>query len=254
MTFSYDRSWADAVGMVRSNLAILVAVAGVFLFLPAYALLMFAPFEQPRGNPNDLRALLAVLSAYYQANVLSFLAVSVANTIGQAALLVLLLDRHRPTVAEALRVALQLALPLFALTMLVNLMLISGFALAIAPGLYLLGRLAVTAPALIAGRQGNPAAALVASWRHTRGLGWRIAGLILMITALGWIALSASTSVLNVIIGLALPADITMFATAFVDAFGGAALSLLLIVLSAAIYRELRPDVSVGAPTVSERR
>ena len=34
MKFSYSEVWADTVAMLRENLAIIAALAGVFLFLP----------------------------------------------------------------------------------------------------------------------------------------------------------------------------------------------------------------------------
>ena len=89
-------------------------------------------------------------------------------------------------------------------------------------------------------RLSNPVAALQRGWAHTAGLAWRIAGFLLLVAIVGWIGLSAASSVIGVMAGLLLPEGAKILASAAADALGGAGLALLLALLSAAVYRQLR--------------
>lgn len=245
MNFSYDRAWADVVAMVRANLVLLATLAGVFMFLPAFALWLFAPIPQAAGggSGNGNEALRLVYD-YYIGHWPAFLALTLASSFGQAAILALLLDRDRPTVGEALAVAGRMLPGYFLMGLLTNLVITFGFMLFVVPGLFLIGRLAVTGPTMIGERVNNPIAVMQRGWAHTTGQGWRISGFVLLVGIVGWIALSAASSVIGVVGGLLLPDGAKILATATADALGGAGLALLLVLVSAAIYRQLRGDLA----------
>ncbi|UVO53984.1 hypothetical protein [Sphingomonas sp. SUN039] len=241
MNFTYDRVWADLVAMVRANAALLATLAGAFLFLPSFALWLFAPMpEPPTGGGGDGGEGLRFIMDYYRGNWPGLLLVSVVSTFGQAAIVSLLLDRNRPTVGEALAKAGRLFPMYFLLGIMTSLAMGFGFFLLFVPGIYLLGRLTVAGPVMIGENVANPIEAIRRGWIYTKGLGWRIAGLILLIGITGWIGFSAISSVLGVVAGLVLPTEASALVKAFADALGGAALALLVAVLTAAIYRQLR--------------
>lgn len=239
MNFSYDRVWADVVAMVRANGALLATLAGAFLFLPSFALWLFSPMPEPPTGGDGSEGL-KFLTAYYQSNWPGLLIVSAVSTFGQAAILSLLLDRDRPTVGEALNKAGRLFPMYFALGILTSLAMGIGFVFLFVPGIYLLGRLVIAGPVMIGEGATNPVEAIKRGWDYTAGLGWRIAGLVLLVGIVGWIGFSAATSVLGVIAGLVLPSGASAVVKALADALGGAALALLIAVLSAAIFRQLR--------------
>ncbi len=239
MRFSYDRVWADVLTMARANAALLATLAGVFLFLPSFALWLFAPMPQPPSGGDGSEGM-RFLFNYYSNNWPGMLLVSAVSTFGQAAILALLLDRTRPTVGEALSGAGRIFPMYFLLGIITSLVISIGFVFLVVPGVYLLGRLAVAGPVMIGERVGNPIEAIRRGWGYTADTGWRIAGLVLLIAIVGWIALSAATSVLGVAAGLVLPDGASAVVKAAADALGGAGLALLIAVLSAAIYRQLR--------------
>ncbi len=237
MNFSYDRAWADVVAMARANVGLLATLAGVFLFLPSFAMWLFAPLVPPAGD--DGSQALNFFVDYYRGHWPAFVALTVASSFGQIAMLALLLDRSRPTVGEALGTAGRMLLPYLGLTILTNLALVFGFFAFLVPGLYLMGRLAIVGPVMVAERMTNPVAAIQRSWDRTAGRGWRVSGFLLLIAIVGWIALSAATSVIGVVAGLVLPEGGKALVAAAADAVGGAGLALLLVLLSAAIYRQI---------------
>ena len=239
MNFSYDRVWADVVAMVRANGTLLATLAGAFMFLPSFALWLFSPMPEPPTGGDGSEGL-RFLTDYYRSNWPGLLLVSIISTFGQAAILSLLLDHNRPTVGEALTKAGRLFPMYFLLGIITSFAMGIGFLLLFVPGIYLLGRLVVAGPVMIGENAGNPVEAIKRGWDATAGLGWRIAGLVLLIGIVGWIGFSAATSVLGVAAGLVLPSEASAVVKAAADALGGAALALLIAVLSAAIYRQLR--------------
>lgn len=243
MNFSYDRVWADVVAMIRANGVLLATLAGAFIFLPSLALWMYAPMPSPPSGGESNEGMRFLLD-YYRGNWPLLLLVNLVSTFGQVAILTLLLDRDRPTVGEALGVSARLLPVYFVMTIMTNFAVGIGFFLFIVPGIYLLGRLALTGAVMVGDGVTNPVEAMRLSWTYSNGLGWRIAGLVLLIGIVAWIALSAASSVLGVVAGLLLPEGAGAVAKAFADALAGGGLALLMAVLTAAIYRQLRSDTA----------
>ncbi len=240
MPFSYDRAWADLTAMFRANWALLLAITGALIFFPSFALFTFVPMpEPPEGGQGDLFRL---LYDYYAANVVWFVLVTAITTFAQGAILVLLLDRGRPTVGEAMGVAGRLFPSLFLAQLMTNLALTIGFMLLLIPGIYLFGRFAVVAPRIADRRLTNPVAGIAESWRLTEKRGWRIVGLLLLVVVVAWIAFSAIQSVLTIVGGFLVPVESRHVVSGFATALSSAALNLLMIVLGAAIYRQLASD------------
>lgn len=236
MTFSYDRVWADVVAMARHNAVLLLTLAGVFVFLPSFALWLMLPVPQTSGAGEE--ALKQVL-AYYQRNAGALILVNAIGALGQIVILVLLIDRGRPTVAEAISGGARLFPGYFLASLISNLAIGFGILLFVVPGLYILGRFVVLGPVMADGRLSNPLKGLRESWDRTQGVGWRIVGLVLLVGIVGWIATSAATSILTVLGSLLLPESLDPMAAAIANALGGAVLGLLIVLLSAAIYRQL---------------
>lgn len=235
MMFSYDRAWQDLMAMLRANWAVLIALTGAFIFFPAFALLTYAPMPEGDVNANPLE----LIRTYYEANLLWFVLVNAIAAYGQAIILVLLLDRNRPTVGDAMRIAGGLFPSYLAAQILTNLAIGFGFVLLIVPGLYLLGRLAVTGPLIADRRERNPIEAIKLAWQATAGIGWRIVGLILLIVLVAWIAFSAATSAFTVLGSLIVSESARPIVGGFAGALSSAALGLLVILLTAAIYRQM---------------
>ena len=224
------------VTIARGHWEILLVVAGVLIFLPDFVQSMFLPF--PEIKALDAAAI-ATLNAWFAQNFVPLLIAAIAMRLGEATLLVLLLDASRPTVAQAIGSAARLLPAFFLLNLLVTFAVATGFLLLLVPGIYLIGRLLPAAPAMMATRRANPIAAIEASLAMTRGNGFSIAALTVLIAVVLAILISAIGSVLTVILSFLLSEGPLAAMTALVTAAMSAAATLVMTILSAAVFRLL---------------
>lgn len=236
MQLSYSRTWDDMVALFRSHSELLIAIGGVFLFLPSLFSQLMVP--KPAITAEGLAALEQYI-AHYRANMPLIFLLSIPSALGQAAILALLLDPARPTVGAAILRALALLLSFILLNMLVNLSVMAGLILFVLPGLYMIGRTFAAGPALIAERLPNPLKAFRRGLAVTRGNGWRIFGILLIIVLVGLVLGAAISSVTGVAVSLAASPDAALVVNAFVSAILDALIALALVLLAASIYRQL---------------
>ena len=245
MKFSYTEVWQDAVRMLRVNASLFLGIAGVFFFLPA--LLVGHLIPQPEGA-STIAAAIADMERYMNANWHWVLLASLVNSVGAIAIYLLLFDRQGRTVGSAISSALPILPFYFILSLIVSVSILFGMVLLVVPGLYLAGRLMVSGALMVAERRRSPIAAVGGSWRLTKGKGWAIAGLLVVIFVVGWILTTAITSVLGVIFLLAAGREgLGPLLVIILQSALGAVFSIVLIVLFAAIYRRLAAPASAPA-------
>lgn len=243
MKFSYSAIWDDTVRMMRSDSTFLLALAGVFLFLPALLIGYFLP--QPESAPT-LEAMIADMEAYLAANWHWVLLANLANMIGAIAMLALLLGERGRTVGSAIGAALPL-LPFYLIAAWASSLLIAiGFIFLILPGLYLYGRLAIVGPVVVA-EERNPFRAIGRSFALTKGKGWAVLGLILIIAIVGLILTLVVTSLLGGLFVLVLSESLGGLIALIIEALTAAVFSTVLVVLYAAIYRALAAPAQASA-------
>lgn len=241
---SYDDAWNDLTSMVKGNASLLAVLAGAFLLLPNFAQSIWAP--PPEIKAFDMNAIKA-LNDYFFSNFPVLLLCQLPVWFGTAAILTLLLDTQRPTVGDALKAAGVLLIGVVLLNWLTQIAVFGGMLAFLLPGLYLLGRLAVAAPAQMAERIANPLKAISRSFEITRGNGWRTALLIILVAIVAGVAGAALGSVIGVVFQVALPDDAAKTVDALLRSTISAASALLMILLSAAIYRQLSSTPRAGA-------
>ena len=235
--FSYSRIWDDTLAMLRANAGLLTAIAGVFLFLPGVLLAHFAPPPEGGTTPQEMFELFI---AWWQAMAPWMLLSSLVNMIGLIAIYLLLLRTPRMTVGAAMAAALPTLPFYFLMSMVSNFAIFIGLLLLIAPGIYLLGRLALASPVLVAELPRAPLSALQRSWELSRNRGWQIALLIVLVYIVLMIINAAVGSALGVIIFLLLGNQgVGALLVALINSAIGAAGQLIATVLIAAIYRAL---------------
>jgi len=235
MSFSYSAVWDETVLMLKANRALLLPVAAAFLFLPSALGTYVAP---PPIDPESSQPMLD----YYRDNALTLLLVQLVGFVGNLVILVLLLDGRRPTVGAAIGAAFGMLLFYLLVTLLSGAMIFGGLMLLIVPGLYLIGRLAATGSVLVAEGRRNPIDIIRRSFEITKGRGWAVLGLMLLVGVAYYILMLAVTFVFGsmlLLIDRASGGGTGQFLLLVIGAALGAAFNTVLVALSAAIYRRL---------------
>lgn len=254
--FDPARAWSEATRSIRANRDTLVVLAGLFFLVPQMLLTMFMP-DVPQGLEGEAaaNAALAIFGDWWPL----LLAVALAQALGVLAVAVLLADRGRPTVREAMARGLR-ALPVYAAATLVllagvgllSLMVLlpatllageAGAGLALVPffaaGIWVNVRTLPLAPAIAAEREGNPFEALQKSWRLTTGSGARLLMLTALFVLAAFVISVVATAVPGSLLIAALGQDTGGAVVGVIGAVVSSALMAVWSVLLVAIYRQL---------------
>ncbi|MEH6791927.1 hypothetical protein [Parasphingorhabdus sp.] len=235
MKLNYMQSWNRAMALLLANKEAVIAIAGVFVFLPT---LLFAQFVTPPvlTGDEDGNAVLAVYSAYFNDNAIAILASNLVMSFGSLAIYFALAPSRHSTVAEDLTAALKLFLVYLLAQLLSGLVALPGFLLFVIPGFYITSRL-ILVPALIADEgERNVVDLLRNSWSLTRGNGFAILLFLLMIGIVGIITIGVLETVTGVITGLATGGAGWPFIENLVASFTGTAFQLVLIAVIVSLY------------------
>lgn len=228
------RAWTEAMALLSGQREILLTVAGFFIMLPALLLNMLRPFSPAGPRENWTQELLAWTNANFTWVVL----VAALAGLGRLAILILLFSPGRPTVGEALAAGGRLLILFLVMDLLIGFMLLGGAFLFVLPALYIFGRTFLAEAAFVANRAHGPIAGIVAGFEASRGNGWRIFLVAGIIYVAGLILSAALGSVLGVLGALLGGAALSQFLSAFVEAGCGAGVSLILVLMSVAIWRQ----------------
>ena len=172
--FDMGAAWDDTLQLLKSHTALVGTIAGVFLFLPALAVAWFGPVPIEPAAGADFNQVMETFRESFRQMIPGQLAIALSALIGTAGILRLWLSRTGTSVGEALTFALMLFPTMLAIQILCGIAIGLGFILLLVPGLYLLGRLALVAPAVADRSLYNPFEAIRTSWDLTRGNGWAI--------------------------------------------------------------------------------
>ncbi len=240
--------WADAVAMGKANRQLIAPLAGLFLFLPSLIADQFLTGPPPVDPAAATGVMMERLATFAQENWLVLLLRGIATSFGSLAILALLLRRERPTVAEAMRIAMGV-LPLYVVASLVqSLVIVSGLMLFIVPGLYLIGRLILVSPVAAAEGVANPLSPLTRSALLTNGRGWSSLLLVAVIFCVAMVASIVVTALTGTFFALLLPAEAARIGQMLVAGLVEAAMAVALILAMAGLYRALvNPGVSSPA-------
>lgn len=221
----------DVRALWQSDHALLIAIAGVFLFVPAIAAGLFVP-DLPQTAESA-----ADVSAWLRANIWPLTGLALVGAFGRLAILMTLIDPARPTVGTALRGALALALPYLLLTMICNLAIFGGIMLFVLPGCYLLGRLMIAGAVLVTAERRDPLLALAEGMALTRGNGWSLFTLAALPYLLGQLGITVVESFGKVAqVG---EHPVLAFLLAMIAAAMATAASLALTLIEVSAYRRL---------------
>jgi hypothetical protein len=273
------KAWTQATGLIGTNRDTIGAIAGLFFFLPALALVLFAPEltnPAPAGPANAdpqvaMQAMMDQVTQAYADNWPLFLAMTLAQFIGSLSLLALLTDRDRPTVREALTAGLACLpsylgaqlLSAFGVALIIGLPLgliaaagspmaaaLAGIVLVLI-GLYVFVKFTLISPVIAIDGERNPIKALARSWRLTKGNSFRIAAfLLLLFFTIGIIAALVS-GILGLVLS-ALGSEIATIGIGVVNAAVNTGIGVIFLVVIAAIHRQLAGQSPEGIAATFE--
>ena len=247
MTIDWRGVAADAWGRWKRDRALLLPLAGLFLFLPQFAFyLLAAPF--PKLSPEqakDTEALLAPdspLIAWISHNAPGMLATVLLMTFGSLVVLCLYLDREATTAGRALARSTGL-FPRYLLAAIVaglpagpiELMLV----ILVLPCLYLLGRLMLVGPVIVAERPIGVIRAIGRSFTLTRRRGLAMMALAAAVMLAGMLAPAPFRIIRD---AMQTAGAENPVAIALIEAIGSllaAAVALAALLIEIALYRRL---------------
>lgn len=244
MLFSYNAVWEDTMTLLRRHGPLLVAIAGVFLFLPALLIAVFAPPPEPPPGVDPARAMQTIID-YYTAAWPWFLLQLLFTMVGTLGMLRLVFARGT-TVGGALVQALMLTPLYFLVSFILGFAIGLGLLLFLLPGFYLFGRIVPVPAVVVAENRRNPFDVIRRTFAITKGHGWAIFGLVLIVAIVGGIAVGVAGTLFGLIFVLAAGQELGRLLAAVVSSAFRAGLETLLIMLYAAIYRALAGRDSVA--------
>lgn len=267
MKFDSNRAWLEAMAAIRACRSLLVPVAGVFFLIPSVATSFFLGDIQAQimGNLDNREVLNGIVEAEFGKIMGISLFAMLAGFIGYLAVLFLLTDRSRPTVGEAILRALRFLPSLIGAVIIAYLGLVVGIMLlAIVGGilsaalegagasimvvailalvLAITVRLSLTLPVIVVEGVVNPVAALVRSWRMTRGNAMKLLGFY----ALLFIAYVVIAVILMVVIGAVTgvaggtePGEVTLILAGILSGAISAIVGVIASAVLAAVHAQL---------------
>ncbi len=159
--------------LFMDNLQLLLAVAGVFFVIPQLIVGFMTANAQQLDTllegATKIEDFVEAFLVIYQQYSLWFILLGIVTFVGTLTILVILLDKTRPTVGQAIGIAFSLLLFYFLLSILTGLATFIGFMLLILPGFYFAIKFCLAPPIMVAEKVTNPIEAMKASWNLTKG-------------------------------------------------------------------------------------
>jgi hypothetical protein len=228
----------DAWRRWRRDREVILAIAGVFVFLPMFAWLLLVPEPTLPAEATGDQRTAAVIA--WAGEHLHWLVLRIGfELFATAAILTFYLARDHADVRGVLRRGLAV-LPTFAIAVMGSWGLVTlGVFAFIVPGLYIYGRVALTGAVLVGERGVGVAGAIARSVALTHGNGWRVAALL----ALPFLAGLMALQLIGMLDGAMRSAGtLNPIARALVDgaaALAATASGLARVLLQVSLYRRL---------------
>jgi hypothetical protein len=234
MRLNYNELWTETQALAGAHRSVLIALAGAFFFLPSLLAGYLMPLE-PAAGENVLQAMMR----HTGENWPGLLVLNLVEMLGTLAMLRLFLKPEGRTVGGAITVSLPLLPSYFAARFLATLATMIGFMAFIVPGIYLAGRFAPLGAAIVAEERRNPIDALRRAFALTRGNGFRVAGIFVILYVLAWLIGAIVTAAIGAVAIIVAGREPGVLLAQAGGAVVAAAAGVLIIALAANVYRRL---------------
>lgn len=241
--FSPSAAWDEVSAILRREMRLLVAIAGVFFLLPAVLL------DQVTPDMTGVTSFPQIFEAL-RPHLHWFLLVSLVQYVGQLAIFVLILAPGGLTVGGAIGRGFQLLPYYFLLSICTNIMTFAGLLLFIVPGLWLIARLAPSGAALVAEEHRWPFPVIARSFALTRGNALPIFAFLLIVALVYLLISVVVTFVFGAALGLAglgmAAGQPGMTLLSILSGIVSATGTTIFTLMAVAIYRQLAADARLG--------
>ncbi|TKD51270.1 hypothetical protein [Sphingomonas baiyangensis] len=241
MTLAPATLLAEAGALWRAERPLLAPLAGLFLMLPALAMLLLLPQPDPVAADGSAMTTEALV-AYALANAPAILAANLMQLYGATVILALFLGSPRPTLAQALRGALAL-LPLVVIASIAVWAMVFVGAIVIVPALYLIGRCFLVTPAIVAEGPIGPVAAISRSFALTRRRGWLFFAIAAMIFVVGQAVVVLAGGMEQAVAEAGIGSPVSTIGFNLVAAMATAAASVATLLVKVVVYRRLSSGI-----------
>jgi hypothetical protein len=237
-TLDFSLVWNEAVALLRQHRELIIAIAGLLIFVPNWASSFLTGQPDVEGL-TDASAILQKQLQHISDNSHIIIPFGLVSILGSIAILSLFLRRDLARVSDILLFAVKL-FPVFLLaSMLAGLFKFFGLFAFFIGLFYLMGRLAPVGSIVVAEKEYGIGGSITRAWELTRGLGWKSFLLFLIVFIVGVI----SMNVVNVVTGLlcrliAGPDGISLVET-FVAGLAATLYTVILLALQAALFNHL---------------
>lgn len=261
-------AWQTAHSAIKGNREAMLAIAGVFFFLPNLAFVLLYPAPPMAQQAMTPEQALAFFETFYRESLPFTLAMNLAMMAGGMAILRLFAGPRQATVADAIArgaidavvfmvtmfvasllasIVASIIFTIFAVTGLKALAAIAIAGLA-AAAVYLFFRLILVMPAIAVDGLRSPLASFRRSWTLTRGNAGRIALFLILLMLAYAVITGVASAVVGLGLALILGAAGAKIAVGIVTSALGAVFVLYVFAAIAAIHRQL------AGPSTSDLR
>lgn len=231
MSLTSRSIFLDAVSLFRAERELLIALAGMFLVVPMLgAVLLVSGLDLPATQ--DQEKLRAAVFAFYDANLLLILAISLVMDFGSFAIFNLFVQGDGRTLGQVLLLALRRFAGFFVVNTIAGLLFSLGFSLFVIPGIYMLVRTWLAGPAYAADPGAGIVGAFREGWRRSGGVtGFALVGpaSLILFLALGLVIIAGGIlgTIAGLIGGAQAVAPVSYLVTALIGGAAWAALALI---------------------------
>jgi Uncharacterised protein family (UPF0259) len=231
---STESIWDEMMALMRDHQQVIIAVAGVFIFLPALASGLFMD-PLPMGKTPE--QVMKGVTLWLQTNWIAIGLQLIVSIFGGVALYRHLLAKRPISAADAIVGSVPILLFVFLANLGTSFIIVVGLNLFVLPGLYVAGRLFFVSPVIVARDEKNILAAVTESFRLTRDNGWRLIGMAMTMILVILVAMLTLSMLLGTIAGLLAPVGVLKLITVFMQAAQATLWTVGGIVMAAAAYR-----------------
>lgn len=235
--FDMGAAWSDARLLLSSYSGLVWAVAGVFLFLPQFIMSLNAPPQPVVPETATFQEMMTAWQAWFSQVFPIQLLGGLVALIGTLAIMRLWLTRTSISVAEAIKGALLILIPVFVAQLLTSIAMFLGFMALIIPGMLLAARFSLVAAVAADQRARGPIGLISASWNLTKGHTLALIAFYILV----FIAVAVVYLVAVMIVGglLSLIPAIGATLVILVDSALTMIFTVVILAVTTAVYRQL---------------